>query len=104
MNKNIHGIIITMLAIGLLITGVGVYLLSTQLADLKQTVVAPSTGYVETTAGKCINSGGTYSNGKCSCGRDYFLENDQCMGQDGLTKIELEVIKANQAELMNQNR
>lgn len=104
MNKNIHTIIIVMLAVGLLVTGAGVYLLSTQLADLKETIKAPPKVSAESPNGKCVNSGGAFVNGKCSCGKDYFLENDQCMGQDGLTKIEIELIKANQEELMNKSR
>lgn len=47
----------------------------------------------------CVWSGGEYKNNTCVCGKDYFLEDGQCMGQDGLTKKDIEQIKRNQAEL-----
>lgn len=49
----------------------------------------------------CLDSGGQFNSGTCVCGRDYILENGECIGQDGLTQKELEGIKANQERLMN---
>ena len=31
----------------------------------------------------CVWSGGEYKNGVCDCGKGYFLENGQCMGEAG---------------------
>ncbi|MEK7473944.1 MAG: hypothetical protein AAB668_04485 [Patescibacteria group bacterium] len=48
----------------------------------------------------CTDSGGQYTAGQCECGENYSLQNGSCMGIDGLTKKQLEDIKANQERLM----
>lgn len=108
MSKYTHAIIIALLAIILLITGVGLYLVSVQLADLNRTLQATNLNGAEygpppnVAQNDCVLSGGEYQNNVCYCGKDYQLENGMCMGMDGLTKKELEEVKAGQERLMKQ--
>ena len=84
MNKEtVQNIFIGLLAAALLLIGTVVFFQGRLLSKIQ-----------------CTESGGGYSDNKCVCAKDYFLENGSCMGQDGLTQKELEEIKAGQERLM----
>lgn len=102
---------ILMLAAGLLLVGTTVFVQGQSIMKMQKSLskIADSLDGAEygpppnIEQNDCVLSGGEYKNGTCECGKDYFLEFGQCMGQDGLTEKELEEIKANQERLMQQS-
>lgn len=92
-----HRVIITLLVLLVILTGVSMYAVNSQLNSIAQSL---QTSTRSTLNQACVSSGGEWQNGACVCERDYFLENGMCMGQDGMTAKELNEVKIGQERLM----
>ena len=93
-----HRVIITLLVLLVVLTGVSMYVVNSQLKSISQSL---QTSTVSMLNQACVSSGGEWQSGACVCERDYFLENGMCMGQDGMTAKELNEVKIGQERLMN---
>jgi hypothetical protein len=109
MNQDkIQYILIGILMAGMFAIGTGVFVMSQQIGIISDSIKTIEQGMAGSSANSsmqlCLSSGGEYQNNVCYCGKDYLLENGSCMGQDGLTKKEIEAIKARQERIIEGSR